>query len=413
MLQANPALFARLLAAASFIAVSVATLWPLPGAPPSGSSLCIACGELGGVDLVLNVALFLPLGLALAMGWPGRRWIWVVPPLLSLGIEVMQLRIIPGRDASLGDLVANTTGGLLGLAVASVIPALLRSATGRSLATAASALLIVAFSSLVAWGLLPARVRYLEWVQIQPDRAGYAHFTGNVSVSLFDTPRRVGTIIQPHEEPAEYRRGDLEARVIITDHQKANPPVEALIFRLANHNEMLVQISQRDDALAVRFRKRGSLLRLRSPTFVLGGVFPQSADSMVVTARSERSVARLSASSTSGEYSLDAAVTLGRGWELFSPFRAVKPASEQMLRWSFLALLLGIPAVFSWIAWRRRGLLIAALTTSVALAAIPAIAGLATSSADEWMAAAIGMTAGAAAGALATRLLGPPHEQKT
>lgn len=66
-------------------------------------------------DFVLNVLLFVPLGLALG----GRRW-WVVAAasgMLSLGMEVLQLSQV-GRHAGPSDIVGNVAGGLLGWACA-------------------------------------------------------------------------------------------------------------------------------------------------------------------------------------------------------------------------------------------------------------------------------------------------------
>lgn len=403
MHQANTRPLALTLCAAALAAIGVATLWPLPGSPPSGSSLCLACGELGGVDLVLNVVLFFPLGVALAHAWPRRWWIWVIPTLASLTVEILQLRLVPGRDASLGDLVSNTTGGLLGIATMLALPTLLRSTTGRRVTAVSIHLIIVAFSCIVAWTLLPAPVVYVQWVQIQPERAGYETFPGRVAVSLFEQPREVGTVVRAQSEPPEYSRGDLSAELTITEPSKAIPTSEALIFRLANPSEMRAQVSQRHDALAVRFKKRGNELKLRSPTFVLDGVFPVSGDSLRIQARSEGAKVHVTAASPQSTRELNAAVTFGRGWEVFSPFRAVKPSSEPPLRWSFLALLFAIPAAFSWVAWRTPGLVVTAIVMTGVLALLPKISGLAASAPDEWTASVTGVGLGAAAGLLLAR----------
>ena len=70
--------------------------------------------DLHGVaDDLLNVGLFLPLGLAL--GWNSRRLApaIVCGLLLSTAIELIQT-IVPGRDPSLSDIVFNTLGAGLG-----------------------------------------------------------------------------------------------------------------------------------------------------------------------------------------------------------------------------------------------------------------------------------------------------------
>src|SRR5579862_6439631 len=74
---------------------------------------CIVCGDSGGADILLNVLLFLPLGLtARALGWRLRNTILLLMTL-SIAIEVTQGTLLVGRDASLGDVCSNTAGSLL------------------------------------------------------------------------------------------------------------------------------------------------------------------------------------------------------------------------------------------------------------------------------------------------------------
>lgn len=85
---------------------------------PSGELIpearwCFLCGDSGLADFLLNVALFVPLGLAFA-----RRAVPVVRVIaagvaLSMAIEVLQW-VIPGRHPSYGDIVANALGAWLG-----------------------------------------------------------------------------------------------------------------------------------------------------------------------------------------------------------------------------------------------------------------------------------------------------------
>lgn len=95
--------------------IGAATLAPTSNARPVvGSALCILCGDYGGVDFLLNVILFVPLGLGLRLA--GAPVVAAVIGALAATttIETLQLQVIAGRDASLGDLVSNTLGGLLG-----------------------------------------------------------------------------------------------------------------------------------------------------------------------------------------------------------------------------------------------------------------------------------------------------------
>lgn len=70
-------------------------------------------------DSMANVALFLPLGVALALGWRSRRWRLVaLLSTLSALIEVLQATIVTSRSAQLSDWVANSLGASLGVAAA-------------------------------------------------------------------------------------------------------------------------------------------------------------------------------------------------------------------------------------------------------------------------------------------------------
>ncbi len=73
-------------------------------------------------DVALNVLLFaVPTALA-ALLWPRvRPWVWTLAVLLiSAGIELVQYLALP-RDASLGDVVANTAGAVVGALVSVVL----------------------------------------------------------------------------------------------------------------------------------------------------------------------------------------------------------------------------------------------------------------------------------------------------
>ena len=99
------------------LAVLLVTLRPGGG---GGSLPCsfwsLACGSEAGVDLVLNLALFFPLGFALALAG-GRRGLapYLLPAALSLGIELAQMIPALQRDPSLRDVLSNGLGGAAGV----------------------------------------------------------------------------------------------------------------------------------------------------------------------------------------------------------------------------------------------------------------------------------------------------------
>lgn len=85
-------------------------------------------GELSRVDVGVNVLLFIPLAFlasgAVAAGRsPWRAWLWLpVWPLLALAIEFAQLAF-PPRVTSLSDVLAESTGGVIGMLAWSVFGA--------------------------------------------------------------------------------------------------------------------------------------------------------------------------------------------------------------------------------------------------------------------------------------------------
>lgn len=67
-------------------AVMLATLWPASATMPrSGVELCVLCGDFGLADAIVNVVLFVPLGLAFAR--PGRSW-WASLASLAERLDV-------------------------------------------------------------------------------------------------------------------------------------------------------------------------------------------------------------------------------------------------------------------------------------------------------------------------------------
>ncbi|PWC05839.1 hypothetical protein DCE94_00575 [Agromyces badenianii] len=68
------------------------------------------------VEFLANIALFVPMGVLLALAFPTLSW-WVVLAvgcLATIGIELVQLAL-PTRYSTLSDIIANTTGTALGL----------------------------------------------------------------------------------------------------------------------------------------------------------------------------------------------------------------------------------------------------------------------------------------------------------
>ena len=88
------------------------------------------CGQHGlgfisyaHVEFGANIALFVPLGMLIALLFGPRRW-WRAPVICFVAtviIELGQRVLLPQRVASIADVIANTIGGILGTLVAVAI----------------------------------------------------------------------------------------------------------------------------------------------------------------------------------------------------------------------------------------------------------------------------------------------------
>ncbi len=117
-----------LLAVSGSTAILGLTLFPNPGQAVFSARtplLCLVCGDQGGADVVLNLLLFTPLGTGLRwLGWSWRRVV-MLSASLSFTVEFLQYFVVAGRDASLSDLLTNTTGAAIAAAIAPRIGRLL------------------------------------------------------------------------------------------------------------------------------------------------------------------------------------------------------------------------------------------------------------------------------------------------
>src|SRR5688572_14853452 len=98
-----------LLAVAGIVLVTL-----LPGNHPDARA-CLACGPYPGAAMLLNVALFLPVGVGLALlGTPWRAALGVGVGI-ALIVETLQLVLPIGHLARVSDLAMNVSGTALGL----------------------------------------------------------------------------------------------------------------------------------------------------------------------------------------------------------------------------------------------------------------------------------------------------------
>ena len=339
------------------------------------------CGEFGGRDVVLNTLMFLPFGAGLRLaGWSVRAALVAITGA-TFSVELLQYTLVPGRDASGGDVVMNVLGGALGIAVASAWRSLLLPSPvpARWLSLAASVAL-TAILAASAWGVdfAPSTAPYFwgQWAHRFPRRA---HFEGRVlTAEAAGLPMPDGRLAGMSEELRARLRNDarIEATVIPAGPTPGSAPV--LTITSGKFDELLT-LEQHGRDLIFGAHMRANELSLGSPRLRIRDAFPAaaptpaSADTM--TLRGELRDGRLAASVVSKGEVIGRSLQLGAwsGWSFFVPFPAAFGAPFRWLT-AFWSLGLLLPIGY-WIALasapsRTRGGVMALLLLAVPVAGI-------------------------------------------
>ncbi len=266
------------LSALGLVAIAILTLRPNPTQTAASAAtplLCLICGSNGGVDVFLNLLLFAPLGVGLRLaGW---RWRSVVATaaLVSFGVELLQFTVVTGRDASLSDLVTNTTGAAAAAALAARWRAIaLPSTRAAAMLFGGWSVLWIGTLALTVWLQNPRSLRgplRSGW----PDMASSAWGYGGRVLEA-----RVNGVVMPREETppdrAALRRSLDQGEVTIEVHARSGPPTEDLVFVYylqVRHTPILALAQYGRDAVLV-VPSRAQRLRLWSPTVQLRDALP-------------------------------------------------------------------------------------------------------------------------------------------
>jgi hypothetical protein len=356
---------------------------------------CVVCGELGTVDVILNVLLFVPLGLGLGLARFSWRRALVLGAVLSFGIELLQMKVIAGRDASLGDLLTNTLGAGLGAWLTVIWPRLFRPnlPTARSLALGWAALIVVIFAG-TALALRPAWPTGVPWWgQWAPDLGHLAQFPGRVlSVSAASIPLPPGRALDQRQlEAALTANTELTATAVLGSPTVGLAPI-ASIFD-AEQREVVL-LGQDGGDLVWRVRMWSAKLGLRNPGVRLPGALGSRAgDTITATGRLAGPEFRIGATHGRTERSWTLPFTASWGWSLLLPWPYAFGPEVRVLTALWVAGLL-MPIGLWGARGRRFGGALMVATPVVLLALIPAAAQFAPVHWTEWLAAALGLGAG-------------------
>lgn len=386
------------------------------------SMLCLVCGPVGGADVLQNILLFLPLGVGLGMmRMPGARGMALI--LVTTGtVELLQATVLGGRFASLGDIVANSAGGALGLWTGWhdshwAFPA---PRTRRSLARASLAvmllLLIVATASIRR--IVPSGPLTLR---IAPTEAHGRRFEGCVSASsLGAQPIAPGRVPPAIEQDFRQKGGTLSMSVISGLWVEYESSIAVILDRQWRG---LVRVSQDGSDAVLAVYVAGNHAGLRGPRLVLPAALPPSqADTVRIDA--EVALRRVALTVRAGDTVVTRALTMGpsTAWMVLYPFGYGTSAIVAVVSLAWLAILTVPAGYWSGMTRVRTGepgarleksplppgelaanLVCVAIFTIIGLGIAPFMLGFAPAPAAHWLAPLGGFAMGAAAGRIASR----------
>lgn len=399
--------WASIIAGIALLVIVLATLTPIAGPNEPVQACDWLCGDFLLLDFILNILLFVPLGLGGRLaGGRGRR-VLAAGIVLSLLIELLQLTIVPGRDASVLDWMANSVGTAIGVGLASHAERLVRPRPkdAKFFAAAAVGLWMVCTIG-GGWAMMPAPTSRDYYGQLVPSLRRLARFEGQLLSA------RVNNVELPSELLStggsirdELRRGRLHIDAVV---RPGPPPTRlAAVARIADAGRQeILFLGQDQRDLVFKVRLRAAALRLRTPFASLAGAFPQDVgatrlgERLSLSAVLDRGVVRLSAGGAgrearAGEVRFNPALT----WSLFVPWDYRFGVNAPWLTALWISSLLfpvgywGAAAVTDASGRLFVGAMIALVGASFVLA--PTWFGLAPSAWWHWVVAAAGIAAGA------------------
>ena len=255
-------------------AVMVATLRSAPESGLPHSVWCIVCGPLGGADVIQNILLFLPLGIGLGMMRPSPRFSLAVIIATTIGVETLQATVLSGRFASLGDILANTTGGALGVWLGrrhawwlTPAPAAQRRLVLVSLA---AALLLLVLATVAIRPVAPPSPLILQIAPVEPHGQ---RFTGSVlSVTLGDSPVAAGRLQPADDRVLRHGRTTMSFEIVSGPKTEFESSIVAIVDR---NDRAVVRVSQDGADAVLGVHVTGSAIGLRSPRIVLRKALPE------------------------------------------------------------------------------------------------------------------------------------------
>lgn len=384
------------LAVLGLLAIGWATLTP----DPSDMALltptwCIVCGERGGADIAANLLLFLPFAVGLRLAGVSWRRTVLACAALSFTVEFLQAVAVPGRDASLSDLLTNTASGAMGAALGAHVPAAVRPSRAHAARLlAGGAAVWLAALGLAAWmftPFVPRGVLSSEWAHESP---GHVVFGGRVdSLTLDGAP--MPEYGPPSDSAALRRRLEL-GRASLDAHLTSGPPSRFLvwIYTLNVPSGATLTLFQVGRAVGLAPPVRAEQFLAGPVTVTLPDGLPERPGVPVcIQATWHEGTVRLTSAYEGVTRTVELALSPAYGWRLISPFQLGMGTAVR--RFTAFSLALSLVPLGYWAIGAGGGapLLLAGIV-AFALGALPWLAGLPPVHPSEWLAAGLGVAAG-------------------
>ncbi len=324
---------------ASLAAIGTLTLLPSAETVPDGWA-CVFCSTFASADAILNIILYLPLGIGLkGMRFSFRRSI-AFGLLLSFTIELAQLLVVSGRSATMGDVLANVVGLSIGYALTYYIRSLVwpsKIEAKRAIAFYTPILLVVVLGTgYLLKPSFPNSVYYGQWT---PELGHLERYDGRV----LDV--RLGSQFLPsHRLLNSGSLGSLwTTGMPLSVHAIAGARTSGLASLFSIYDEQqreVILIGPDRDDLVFRYRTRAMNWRLHQPVFRFEGVFDsiEIGDTLTVAAITEGEELCLWFNS---QTRCGFRFSSGAGWTLLLKSESFSQSTSTLLNgvWIFLLLL--------------------------------------------------------------------------
>jgi glycopeptide antibiotics resistance protein len=333
----------------ALLLILAATLIPASTEAASVSFLCVLCGERAAADAVLNTVLFAPFGLAVALYSPSWVRVALLSAVLSCSIELAQV-VIPGRYPSLGDVIFNTAGGVLGAACTHYLHHTIFQANGKFRGTWLGSLMF-ACGILMATGyaLTPSLPRSLYYGQWTPNLGHLDLYQGQVlQASLSDFPIHQGALPRSDTIRSMLLAGEnLQVDALAGPQTAALAPILSIYD--AQQREIMVLGADRADAV-FRLRTLGLGLGFDQPDLRAAGDLSAVGvgDRLRIVVQS---AGRGYCISVNGTRHCGLGFTLGRGWALLFYPERWSSGWRRAMDIAWIALIFSLVGLFGCNRW--------------------------------------------------------------